>query len=341
MTKHLTFAFTSALLLSLSVPANASLTLTAAGISDGFSLTTFASGFPSVSTEGPFGITLASNGNVLVFDTANSTNYVFPDVDGQTAASPLSSVVVPNRGAQGYTNASGHPYGGDGLGHFVELNDDGTVNHILTGVTATPDLGVWTNPVDQHIIATSNVGLIDIDPLANGGNGSFRLITAAGASADGITVSPDGTTVYAATFGNSCIKAYSITTGSQTGNFCGFTYPDGTGVISSTDALNGQVVVNTNVGDIDLLNPVTGTFVAIATGGSRGDFTSADTSNGTLLLDYSDFVARLSCGPDCSIGGPGPGPTPVPEPSSVLLLSGVVAAAFWIKRKRTIHTAKA
>src|SRR5690349_21024702 len=64
--------------------ARADLALTPAGIADGFVLTTFASGLPNIITEGPFGVTLASNGNVIAFDFASSTRYVFPDVDGQT-----------------------------------------------------------------------------------------------------------------------------------------------------------------------------------------------------------------------------------------------------------------
>jgi len=302
------------------VPARADLALTPAGIADGFVLTTFASGLPNIITEGPFGVTLASNGNVIAFDFASSTRYVFPDVDGQTPATALFAQAGSTSSAEGYARASGKPYGGDGF-HFVQFNDDGTVNHILTGVSARPDLGMWTNPVNQHLIAASLDRLIDIDPLAGGGAGSFRLIKG-GVLPDGVSVSPDGTTIYAAFFGTTVVRGYDVATGNLITTYTGFPSPDGTGVISSSNILNGDIIVNNNSGEIDLLNPTAHTFVAIATGGSRGDFTSPDTSNGSLFLDYTDTIARLSCGPQCSIGSPVPPPQPasVPEPSSMLLL---------------------
>ena len=58
----------------------------------------------------------------------------------------------------------------------IWFNADGSINHILTGVTATTDFGMWGNPVTGHIEASSGAGLIDINPLANGGAGSFRVI---------------------------------------------------------------------------------------------------------------------------------------------------------------------
>jgi hypothetical protein len=46
--------------------------------------------------------------------------------------------------------------------------------------------------VNGHIIAAANQGLIDIDPVA----GTFRVITS-NPGADGVSVSPDGATLYA------------------------------------------------------------------------------------------------------------------------------------------------
>src|SRR5437773_8558678 len=94
------------------VPARADLALTPAGIADGFILTTFASGLPNVITEGPFGVTLASNGNVIAFDYASSTRYVFPDVDGQTPATAIFAQTGSTSSAEGYATAGGKPYGG-------------------------------------------------------------------------------------------------------------------------------------------------------------------------------------------------------------------------------------
>jgi hypothetical protein len=68
--------------------------------------------------------------------------------------------------------------------------------------------------------------------------------------------------------------------------------------------------------------------VIIAAGGTRGDFVSADLNNGTLFLSQTEQVARLSCGPGCSIGGP---PT-VPEPATMLLFVAGLAGLVLVRR---------
>src|SRR6202035_2904964 len=98
------------------------------------------------------GVAVAANGNIIVSNFVNSTRYAFTDVDGQTTASALNHV-ASNSGTTAYATAGGQAYGDDS-GHFVQFNNDGTINHILTGVTAGPDLGMWGNPINGHIIAT-------------------------------------------------------------------------------------------------------------------------------------------------------------------------------------------
>jgi hypothetical protein len=70
--------------------ARSALTLTAAANASGYTLTTFASGFPNESNIGPLGIAFTSNGGVMVCDTLGN-NRIFPtDTDGQTiAAAPV------------------------------------------------------------------------------------------------------------------------------------------------------------------------------------------------------------------------------------------------------------
>jgi len=307
--------------------------LTPDGILDGFTLTTFATINPGSGGFGPFGIAVASNGNIIVSNLANDTRYVWPDVDGQTVGSALFTVPGSGSGTVAYATAGGKPYGGV-FGHFVQFKDNGTVDHILTGVTPAPNLGMWGNPVNGHIIATSSAGLIDIDPLDGGGAGSFRVIPGPASNGDGVSVSPDGKTAYVM---QGSINGYDIASGALVFS-SGFLFPspDGTGVISG-GKLDGFIIVNNNNGEIDLLDPSKKTFTKIAEGGTRGDYTSPDPfpgpNNGTLFLDYSDIIARLSCGPDCSIGGPPP--TTAPEPGALSLsLFGVALVALGSLRRR-------
>jgi hypothetical protein len=77
------------------------------------------------------------------------------------------------------------------------------------------------------------------------------------------------------------------------------------------------------VGGIYLLNPTTNVSDLIASGGTRGDYTQVDTNNGSLLLDYSDIVARLTC-PSCSFVPPS-----TPEPATwAMMLMGFAGLAF-------------
>lgn len=314
-----------------------SLALTPTGVSDGFTLSTFATTNPGNTgcCSGPFGIAVATSGNILVSDGGNAKLYVFADSDGQTVGSALFTQ-PSNSSTAAYATAGGHPYGAQN-GQFVEFNPDGTVNHALTGVTASPYLGMWGNPVNGHIIATSGSGLIDINPLANGGAGSFTVINA-GVFGDGVSVSPDGKTAYVE---QGQIVGYDIATGTQvfaSGPLSGLSGPDGSGVITSTNSLNGDIVVNFNgdgatTGGIGLIDPSTNSFTVIASGGTRGDYVSPDTNNGTLFLDYSDTVERISCGPNCSIGGPPP-PPPVPEPGTLTLLGMALSGLGILARRK-------
>jgi hypothetical protein len=58
--------------------------------------------------------------------------------------------------------------------------------------------------------------------------------------------------------------------------------------------VNGYVIANNNDGTVSLTDPIGATQTIFARGGTRGDFASPDTNNGTLLLPEYDFSYRLS-----------------------------------------------
>jgi hypothetical protein len=257
-------------------------------------------------------------GNVVV-GLGSGPLYVFPDVDGQTPASALFTQTT-NSFVGAYAASGGVVYGSTFGGPYFSLNPDGTVNNANAFPGLPSNLGMWTNPVNGHIISQSNLGLVDIDPVA----GTFRIING-NIFGDGVSVSPDGQTAYVEVSG--CILAVDIATGTPGACFGTSGSPDGTGVISG-GKFDGFIVANTNLGNIDLIDPSLGTFTTIATGGTRGDYTSPDPTNGSLFLDYSDIVARLSC-EGCSFNGG------APEPASLALVGAGLACLALMRRRRS------
>jgi hypothetical protein len=307
----------------------AGLTLTAAGIGDGFTLTVFASGFAQDGL-GPLGIAVAPTGNVIVDNFGNATNYVFANLDGQTPGSALSSTSFSGF-PPAFATTNGAMWGSGGFsgpnaGQLIKFNSNGTINtaYSIAGLSVTN--GMWTNPANGHLIATGANGLVDID--VSGLTPTFRSINVTGV--DGVTVSPDGATVYGAVGGG--IEGWSIATGAIVFPFLSSGPADGMGIITSANpALNGDIVVNQNDGTLELVDPISRAVVEIANGGTRGDYTSPDALGG-LFLTQTSSVDRLSCGAGCSIGGPGPN-TAVPEPVSMVLLGSGLASVV-IRRRR-------
>ena len=100
------------------------------------------------------------------------------------------------------------------------------------------------------------------------------------------------------------------------------------GVISG-GLFSGYIVVNNNDGTVGLINPSVGTEDIIASGGTRGDYVSAD-PNGTLFISQNELIDRLGCGPGCTIGV-----SSVPEPSTwAMMILGFAGVGFMAYRRK-------
>ena len=302
--------------------AQASLVLTSAGVNDGFSLSTFASGFSSTGAAvGPLGIAVNSAGNVIVNSAGDGRNYVFSNSNGQTPATALSSVGGANYPAA-YATANGSVWGSTGFnsGQLIRLNNDGTT---AATFNIPVNLGLWTNPVNGHLLGAGSSGIVDID-VSNPSSPTFRVVTSAGS--DGVTVSPNGQVVY-----TNAVAGYNISNGALVYGPHGISGADGMGIITGS-ALDGDIVVNTNFGELWLLDPSNPlSAVLIASGGSRGDYTAPD-GLGNLFLTQTDSILRLSIQGGTIGGGPGA----VPEPSTwAMMILGFTGIGFMAYRRKS------
>ena len=302
-------AFTIAPLSALDGAAYGAMVLTTAGVNEGFSLSTFATGFSSVATNGgnagPLGIAFAG-GKVLVTGAGDGTVRVFPsDSDNQNAVNATAvsyGSAIPHALAQiGSTIYMGE----NGAGNLVQINADGTLNQtILTGLNHPT--GIVVDPFTGHLFLSNQFSnqILDIDPIAK----TSTVLISSVSGPDGLTLSPDGSTVYAASSNH--ILGFSVATHNQIFDSGVVNSVDGT--IVGIGPLAGSIFANTNDGRIVQINLVTMAQTVIASGGSRGDYVTLDPSNGTLLVTQSDSILRLT---------PPTGGFSVPEPSSILLLT--------------------
>jgi hypothetical protein len=320
------------------VPAKAQLTLTPAGVADGFTLSTFVGGynFGGGINYGPLAQGILPNGNVITGSFGDRNLYIFTDVDGHTLAPASAVSIIPYVSTTGnpqweFATVGGQVYGAQiQASPIMQFNNNGTfapMGPVGSPVRSLNDnLGMWGDSVNGHLIAATTIGLVDITPST----GAVRVINGS-LFPDGVTVSPDGTKIFAASGGN--VIEVDMTTGAVLATFNGQGRgPDGTGVIIG-GLFDGDIVVNNNDGTLGLIDPhvLNPVEVIIASGGTRGDFVSADTNNGTLFLSQLQAVDRLGCGPGCSISvSPG-----VPEPSTwVMMLLGFAGLGFAFRQSR-------
>jgi hypothetical protein len=312
--------FSVALAASLSVSllgqARADFTLTQAALDQGLSLSTFATGFPSSSSVGPLGVAFLSNGSVLVTDYPGNIRVFSSDTDGQVAPPPVEKY--------GLGNAHGVSMVGDSIymtqkfaGRLVQINPNGTIAQTILSGLNTP-LDVVTDAANGHLFVSTRAGILDVNPLTKSSTTLVNL------SADGLTVSRDGLTLYGEI--NAHILGFNTKTGAQVFDSGAIANgPDGT--VIGFGPLAGTILVNTNGGTLVEINLLTGHRTLLGSGGSRGDFVVVDPHDGSLLFTQTDRILRLS------------GVSFVPEPSSVVLLGlgavGLVATG-WRRARRAV-----
>src|SRR5580698_7434063 len=148
----------AAAFMTFASPSHATLTLTPGGIALGFSISTVVAPVPGGTGVGVLGSTVNPAGQIIFNSSADGTNYRFANADNQTLANAISS--TPEQGfPEALVTANGSVWSGGGVLH--RLNSDGSLAQAFSTIPAT--YGMWTDPVNQHIIASTGGSIIDID----------------------------------------------------------------------------------------------------------------------------------------------------------------------------------
>lgn len=284
--------------------ARAAMTLTADGTGAGYSLSTFASGFPTYNfggspTLGPIGIGFPSTGGVLVGD-ATGVIRLFPnDVDNQTMSDATIGASRSNGNAWGITQVGPKNYFA-GPSNLFEISGTGVVGQtIATGFNNARALVV--NPNNNHLFltqagsGTGTAAIFDIDPVAK----TKTTFIGSLSNLDGAAISNDGQTLYVAVEGvGGRIVGYDVNSKAAVFDSGTITANGVTGGIDGiavgTGPLANFLFANLNSGSLVRVDRTTLEQVVVATDGSRGDFVVVDPYNGSLLITQVNSILRLT-----------------------------------------------
>lgn len=303
----------------LTIPpsAHAALTLNATGLSLGFSLSTFATGDTVLEH---YGAAALGDGTLIATYPHGQQLLKYTDADGQNHGTALAISALT--GARNVARVDGVTYAMSTQGFFSVANNLTTTPLAVTGLT--PTWGFAANPVTGHLLAGTTTGIWDIDPLT----GTKQFVSAPTAL-DGIAVSADGQTVYAAleNLSNPGVAAYTIATGAQQFFAPVAAIPHGVLVIR-TGPHQGRFVVINHDGTVGIMKADGTGYQTIATGGVRGVLGSPDLNDGSGLLAFDDDMYRLR------LAGGSFGVEDLPEPASLLLLAGGLVGVATLRRRQ-------
>jgi sugar lactone lactonase YvrE len=283
------------------------LTLTQAGINQGFSLASFAKNFYVLNNVGPAGIAFPASGGVLV-DDGWGYLYKFPtDQNGQNAGSV--SRITYGTNLIGMAEVNGRNYVVERTtGSVLQVDDAGNkIRTIVSGINWPGGMIAVTTPgpLYGHLLVSTDLGLAvyDVDPVA----GTRTLLVNLDHGADGMAFDSVGNTLYVVenVYG---VVGYDLTTKQKVFDSGQFSSSEGMpdGISIGTGNLRYNLLINTNSGNlIQIYTPAPKNHIMIAHLGSRGDLTAIDPYNGTLLISQSSSVERLIPPPRAGFdGGP-------------------------------------
>ncbi len=304
----------------------AGLTLTSFGITEGLALSTFASGYPSTSASfgvGPISYAIdPTSGRVVT--TSYASGHVISyanNTDGQTYSGGTASTQVYGAPA-GLAVLNGQLYIADQGSGISGINGFGNV---VNGIffAAPSATGLAASSATGLLYVSDSAGLQSINP-SNG-----QVSTIFGGTFDGLTTTTDGTELFAERApGDGTNHVYGYRTSDFTQVFDSGAIATADGALIANLAGTPVLFVNTNNGDLYQVDLTTAAQTLIATGGSRGDLVSLDTTNNTAILSQSDSLLRLSLPAGSTFGS-----TDVPEPTSMALIAAGLIGLARLRRR--------
>jgi hypothetical protein len=178
----------------------------------------------------------------------------------------------------------------------IKVNPDRSPGPTIVSGVQNP-ISLAADPANGHLFLATGLGgqIYEINPAV-----SPATITPFATNLpdpDGMSVSPDGSTLYVAEDAGANIRvvAYDVATRALKKTFPPTFVYSADGITLGAGALAGYLFVNTNDHRVVMMSAADPSIrQVIASGGSRGDFAIVDPSNDSVLLTQSDRIERLS-----------------------------------------------